>query len=399
MITDILIPLVARQVTPIVLKPRLKAIAEPDPTKAPIEPGVSVPLKGNKLDLIVDGKQFEDTLVTNINNARGTIWMQYYLFDLDKRGYAVQAALIGAIGRGVKVKIVADDRDEAAEFLRPRLSGTVAVLKALGADVKQAPFKNVAVNHRKLAIFDGHKAMVTGMNLTGNYLSGGVYHDTGVAVEGPTVRDIAAGFAQSYRQAGGGDLELPPRAMARQGAHSDASVSIVLHDAEGDRNIEREIVQRIDASKRVIRLENPFAISSEIQSAIVRARARGVQVQWIWGHQLTNTEAVMSVPSIARMIAAGVEVYAYPSPVHTKCYVFDDEHTIIGSSNLDGSATWVNSEASLQISSKTFAAEVLMRVFAVDLMKSIRMTEAPRDSSGSGWKDRAITAVGWIFGR
>ena len=195
-----------------------------------------------------------------------------------------------------------------------------------------------------------------------------------VAVDGPSVRDIAEVFAKSWRAGGGKALPLPARAIERQGPHADAAVSIVQHDGLRDRNIEREIVQRINASTRIVRIANPFAMSEAIQNAIVGARMRGVRVQWIWGRQFGNAEAVMSLSTIRRMLGWGVEVYEYPTKIHAKIVVCDDMHTIMGSSNLDGSATWLNDEASLQISSRLFAAETVVRIFAPDITISKRLT-------------------------
>ncbi len=362
---------------------------EPDPVRAPPEPGVSTPVQGNTLELFIDGDAFERNLTTQIDAARQSVWLAYYLFDM-KEGSAVEAAIVRALERGVTVRIVADDRDTAGEFIQPRLNPTLERLRAAGAQIVHARTTGVAVNHRKLGVFDGRKAVVTGMNLTSNYTKGGAYHDAGVLLEGPAVRDVAEAFAESWQTSGGRPIALPPRSAKTHGAHSDAWVSMIRHEGQKDRNIERELLQRIDASTRTIRLANPFGMTDAIEEALIRAQQRGVRVEWLWGWQFTREDAVMSLDTIRRLLAADVAIYEYPGMLHAKLFVFDDLHTIVGSSNLEGYSTWLNDEASLQITSRAFAEDAVARFFTPDFANSKRLDAPPRASSGGRVKDWAL---------
>lgn len=379
----------------IVGKPELTVTPQSDPLLAPPQMGVSMPTTGNIMDRMIDGAAFSQALLARIAESHESIWLSYYVFDPDSEGEPIVRALIDKMkNEHVVVRLISDNRDGARDYVDPSadMGSAVTRLRAAGADVVRSPTRDMSINHRKIAVFDGHKAMVTGFNFTDRYLRPNpdqqTYHDSGVQVCGPAVLDIAAIFSFSWEDATGQILPLPPRLPKLVGHYSDAAVQTILHDGRRDRNIENALLQRINAAQHTIRLANSNPMSDSIENALEAAIARGVSVEWLWGRQSTATEGVTSRRTLQQMIDAGAKVYEYPALEHLKVYTFDSMYTLRGSSNLDGFSTWLDDEAMLQISSEEFARDTDSE-FASDEAKSQRLSTAPSLSTGSRIKDWA----------
>ncbi len=356
----------------LIFKPRLHAPLELDPTKAPAEPGVSAATTGNTLELLVDGDELYPALLDNIAAARQSIWLNVFEFQHEGTAAAVADALIAARARGVGVKLVVDNRKVPSELADGAPDNPLLrKLQAHGCEVRFNAHDGFSVNHRKLVVFDGRKALVMGANIGGNYLlplkEGWTYHDASVLVAGPAVRDVASVFAESWRATGGRPLALPTRLPPIPKAEAGA-VQVVSHRGGEDRNIERELVQRIDAEPRDGRvvLVNGFGMSRAIRKALLRARKRGVDVTWIFG-SASSQSSLMAQSSFDELRRAGVKIARHPRPLHMKAYAFGDDKLVIGSSNLDGFSTWSNDEAVLQITSRAFVAKFFARVVTPDL--------------------------------
>ncbi len=371
----------------LVRKPGLEAPAETTPMLSVGEPGVSPATSGNRLELLVDGDELRPSLLDEIQKARRSIWLNVFELHADDAGRQVAEALLAARARGVEVKLVVDNRREPIHFSDgPPKNPWLDRLAAAGCEIRRPQGAGFGVNHRKLMVLDGERALVMGMNVGGNYLfdrsAGWTYHDAAVRLSGPAVHDVAAVFADSWERAGGPRLALPARLPPQSDAGA-GQVQVVSHTGGKDRNVEREIVQRIDAESERVVLVNGFGMTDPIREALLRARARGVPVTWLWG-QASHQSSVMAQESFQELSRAGVDIRQYPGPLHMKAYVFGGDKLIVGSANLDGFSGWLNDEAVLQIHSRDFVQSFEQRVLQPDLAKSPRVQAQPVPRAGVG---------------
>src|SRR5262249_24830646 len=217
--------------------------------------------------------------------------------------------------------VVVDTRHASGDFKSAPVRGhpRLSRMQQAGCEVRAVTYSGYRVNHRKLMIFDGATAIVTGGNIGGNYLlplgAGWTYHDAGVLLSGPAVADVADVFANSYRRAGGADLPAVAPPPADDGDFSDAEVQVLRHDGGGDRNIERDLVRSIDAAETRVVLINGFGMSHDVRDAVVRAAGRGVAVTWLWGSASADT-ALMAQASFGDLRDAGVDLRRYGHPLH-----------------------------------------------------------------------------------
>jgi cardiolipin synthase A/B len=376
-------------------KPSLHAPGESVPGANGWEPGASEITTGNFMQLIVDGDEYKRTLLEQIAAAESSVWINVFEWQSESTATEIADALIAASGRGVDVRVVVDNRHSSGEFQSSPVPRHALLnrMRDAGCEVLAVTYSGYRVNHRKIMLFDGVLALVTGGNLGGNYLlplsAGWTYHDAGVLLSGPAVADVADVFADSYRRAGGGELPAVERPPYEFGQHANAEVQVLRHDGGADRNIERELVQRIDAARWRVVLLNGFGMSAEIRDAAIRAAERGVDVTWLWGSASTDT-ALMAQASFEDLRDGGVTLRRYGHPLHMKAYLADDT-LIIGSANLDGFSCWLNDEVALQIHSAEVAGAFYDRVAGPDLAASpILEGDA---TTASGWRAWTIEHI------
>ena len=126
-------------------------------------------LRGNKLDVLVNGERAYPRMLAEIAAATHSVHLMSYIFDGDEVGQQFLDALAEAAKRGVEVRLLYDaiGAMETSErfFHRVRQSGVqVAVARPihLWRWRRGLHFRN----HRKLLICDGRVGFTGGMNLS-----------------------------------------------------------------------------------------------------------------------------------------------------------------------------------------------------------------------------------------
>src|SRR5690606_6401066 len=77
--------------------------------------------EGNRIDLLRDGGEFFPALCLAIDQARESVHLETYIFNLDRTGHQVLDHLRAACERGVKVRVVIDgfgSAEHAAKIVR-----------------------------------------------------------------------------------------------------------------------------------------------------------------------------------------------------------------------------------------------------------------------------------------
>jgi cardiolipin synthase len=353
--------------------------------------GVSPERSGNKIDNLVDGPTYKKALLDQINDPNvKSIWIETYEWQDSASGVEIADALVAAKkkanaeGRPLDVRVIYDNRDSFSELQhikRPKTSVVppmFAAMSAVGIDVRHSDYAALRVNHRKIAVFNGKTAFIGGQNIGDNYMlplsAGWSYHDMTQRIVGPSAYDAASVFADSWYRAGGEHLTLPPVPPPEVSGTNAAKVKIIRHSGGLDRNIERELISLIDGERKEVVLSNGFGMSDAIGDALKRAAKRGVKVTWIWG-EAAHRPTLHAQEAIKGLTDAGVEVRHYPHPLHMKAAYFRSQDTSMqGSSNLDGSSTYVNDESVAQIQGGGVADDLYTRVLAPDMAISPRIT-------------------------
>jgi cardiolipin synthase len=118
---------------------------------------------------------------------------------------------------------------------------------------------------------------------------------------------------------------------------------------------------------------------------LVAARARDVRIRILLPgpHTDSLTVKIATKSDWGELLKAGVEIHVYqPTMLHTKLLIIDSEFVSVGSTNFDIRSIRLNDEASMNIYSSDFAAQ-LTKVFEDDLLSA-------ETYSLARWKSRPL---------
>jgi cardiolipin synthase len=177
------------------------------------------PARDNRITIIDDGVTAYTRLVDLLENAREFIEIATFILGRDEVGRALVDLLAQKAKQGVEVRLLLD----ALGCLRTRgrfvlplkdTGGQVGVFQPL-LPLRRQWSANLR-NHRKIAIVDGHQAIVGGMNLTREYLGPHPYHkrwkDVSVVITGSGVEHVRTIFRQDWQYSTG---ERPETGISR----------------------------------------------------------------------------------------------------------------------------------------------------------------------------------------
>ncbi|HEX4048214.1 MAG TPA: phospholipase D-like domain-containing protein, partial [Elusimicrobiota bacterium] len=136
-------------------------------------PEIGVLDSAERVEWLDDGVRAYEALLGEILRAKRSIRVATFVIGGDETGRSLLEALARRAREGLEVRLLLDD---LLRFEAPREA--LADLRAAGGRVERfmpllhVPFRGQANlrNHRKIAAFDGERAIVGGMNLAGEYM-------------------------------------------------------------------------------------------------------------------------------------------------------------------------------------------------------------------------------------
>lgn len=325
----------------------------------------------NDITLFETGLTLFPAMLEAINGAQYDIYFETYIFADDATGRLVEAALIQAGLRGVRVRVVADWWGTGHKQCT-RLSIAFAE-----AGVRFRAFnpwfrRGVTRTHRKVTVVDREVAFVGGININDDWYCDydctrrldAPRWDFAVEVRGPLVATIHHEMQGQWARVG--RLGLMKRIglfreMRRQPpADSDKPVqaAFVVRDSLRNRHtIQRAYLQAIGRAKKSILLVNPyFAPGHKFRKALAVAGERGVEVKLLIGSGDIWLQDMVARSFYPKLLNSGVKVYEYrKTQLHAKVAVIDDDWSTVGSSNCDGLSLFLNQEANIVVKDEAFA--------------------------------------------
>lgn len=303
------------------------------------------------IEWLADGVQAYRTFLEQIAQAQRSIRIQTFLLGNDATGRAMVDALIAGLGRGVSVDLLLDDllAHGAPQDSLKRLvaaGGRVARFMPL----LHVPFRGRANlrNHRKIALFDGERAIVGGMNLGCDYMGAEPelrFRDLSVLVGGAAVGALEAVFRNDWAFATGeeapADDAAPPAASTPVVPSGPDAADDAIYDA---------LLNALFRAERRFWVATPYFVPDEgLSRALEIAVRRGVDVRVLVplrsNHRLADLAAA---PSLRELQEAGGKVYRFlPGMLHAKAVLVDDTLAIVGSANFDMRSLFLDYEIAL----------------------------------------------------
>ncbi len=299
-----------------------------------------------------DGVLAYDCFLAEIRGAQRSIRIVTFVLSDDDAGRPLVQALIERARQGLEVRLLIDD---LLHFHVPR--GPLRELVSAGARVERfmpllhLPFRGHSNwrNHRKIALFDGERAIVGGMNLGHEYMGPAPdperWRDLSLLVCGAAVAELDAVFRADWEFACGERLSAPARLAAgaillRVVPSGPDAASDPIYDAD---------LSAIFRAERRIWIATPYFVPDEVLlRALMIAVRRGVEVRVLTPARSNHSLSDFASGSCLRDLStAGVSIQRFRKMLHAKALLVDDSVCVVGSANFDMRSLFLNYEIAL----------------------------------------------------
>jgi len=334
---------------------------------------MSAPI-ASELHWLCAGREIFQKVLSAIATAKFSVQLETYIYSNGQVGRQILEALLGAVHRGVRVRVLVDAIGSwllPDDFFHP--------LVAAGAEVRRFnpihPLRFGVRDHRKLLICDEAVAFIGGFNLADEYAGDGITHgwcDLGVHIENRLLAARLAGsfaelFALSdFRKTAWLQLHVFKR---RRGSKKPSVGGLLLaQPGRGASHFQSALYRDLRHARSVQIISPYFLPTHRLRRDLMRVTRRGGRVQLILPSKTDVLISQLAAWSLyPRLLRAGVEIFEYqPQILHAKLVCIDGV-VYAGSSNLDIRSLNLNYELMLRSEVKAFVAQA--QAIFVNLLK------------------------------
>lgn len=313
----------------------------------------------NSFTLLQNGEDAFHAFCNAIRNAQKSIYIMTYILRNDASGRKIISLLTKKAQQGVEVKLLLDalgNFGHVRKAIRPLLKTPAKVAQFI--PLLSVPTKTSANlrNHRKIAIFDYHRAIIGGQNIDLRFLGESEhprrFHDFSALVQGPIAQGLTRVFLSDWCFAANENptayhqiLTIHPTPVGDQYMKLIASGP----DSEED-PLWEHLIYLIQESRKQITIITPYFIPDKVLYYSLLAKARSNVIIELIVPQKSNLPLadLASHYYLRQLHKAGIKVLFYtPKMLHAKLFIVDNTTAVMGSANMDIRSFFVNFEVGL----------------------------------------------------
>lgn len=335
-------------------------IAE-DLTRLTASAGLVHTLPGNAVELFNGATAAFNRLTADIDSASRQVDMLFYIWAGGPRVDAIEAALINAVKRGVKCRVLVDSSG-SKQWLR---SPNVEKLRTAGVEVREAlqvrlyrvPAARIDLrNHRKLVLIDETIAYSGSLNMADPTVfkadaGVGAWVDLMARVQGPAVAVLDSVFELDWSLETGEDPFHNVEEQTICERCGDAPLLVVPSGPGLNPDLLHQLLlQAIYGARETMVISTPYFVPDEsMLTALIAAAQRGVKVTLIVPRKVDSWLVQMASHAYYDdLLDAGAEVMLYDGGLlHAKTVTIDGSVAFLGTVNMDRRSFWINLELSL----------------------------------------------------
>jgi len=327
---------------------------------------------GNHLTLLSRPTEILHDMVREIELARESCYMEFYIWHPGGTADEVAQALIAAARRGIDCRLMLDSVGSAA-FFKSQWPGLmrqagVKVVEVLPVGTLRMFFERQDLRmHRKLVVIDRTIAYTGSMNLVDprffkQNVGVGQWVDVMVKIRGPVLPLLWSLLVWDWEMETGERLLQPPRFL---NSAPDSCQNRVQPIPSGpyrfDSTVHQVLLTAAYSARRSLVLTTPYFVPDEdLMGALCAAAQRGVEVQIILPARSDSMMVRFACRSFFdELLTAGVQIHRfYGGLLHTKSVVVDGSLALVGTLNLDRRSVWLNFEITLLVDDLEFAEKM-----------------------------------------
>jgi cardiolipin synthase len=314
--------------------------------------GVRETTSDNTVKLLPTGEAAYAALLALIDGAERRIHIATFILGGDETGAKIIEHLTRRAREGVEVRLLIDGlfawrpSRHVLDELR-RAGGHVAVFGRL----VHVPFRSRSDlrNHRKIAVMDGRRALIGGMNLAAEYMGptplAGRWRDVALGIDGSAAADLDALFCDDWAFA---SHEKPAPIPRPESGPGSSSVRVVASgpDVQTDTLYDALLFELFTAKKRILIATPYFVPDDAMVRALILACRRGIHVEVIVPIPSNHLMADLAgAPSLRVLETMGAKIRAYTAGMlHAKVVIIDGAFAAVGSANFDMRSLFLNYE-------------------------------------------------------
>lgn len=327
-----------------------------------------LPVTGNKIELLHNGKMIFPAMLEAIRDARESVNFEAFLFHSGEVASQFRDAFAERARADVKVRVMLDG-----------VGSTFALDDSYVDELKKAgcsfayyhPTRSWRLDqinrrtHRRVLVVDGRIGFTGGVGFSdewqGDADSPAHWREVHARLEGPIVGKLQAAFQEHWFKVVGETLsgkgqfpDLAPVGNLRAQVVASESFSAAP----------LSLVQAVafSAARESIYITNAYCAPSSSQTrALVAAVKRGVDVQLLLPGKHNDQPATKAAGRTAygELLKGGVKIYEFqPTMIHSKTMVIDGIFSVLGSSNFDARSAQINEELDITIYDEGFGREM-----------------------------------------
>lgn len=324
-------------------------------------------MRGDKLDLLIDGEATFDAILASIAQARRQVCVLVYIMREDGLGTRLLEALAARAAEGVEVCFLIDSLGSLG--MRPAIlekwRDRGVRLKTFCATTSwRDRWRLNFRNHRKIVVVDGEVGFVGGHNIGDEYLGldpkFGRWRDTHVRVEGPTALQLQMVFALDWFFATGEKLNATWTALPRPSPAGQHALVLASGPADEYERCTLFFLNVILMAEKRLWIASPYFVPDEgILTALQLAAIRGVEVRILVPKRADELLVwLASLALLTELTHPNIHIHRYTGGfLHQKCLVVDDHFAAVGSANFDNRSFRLNFEVTLAVEGCEFAAQ------------------------------------------
>jgi cardiolipin synthase len=355
----------------------------------------------NRVNVFYSGEELFQHLLRELNDARESIHMEYFIWKSDELGQKIKDVLIKKAREGVEIKLIFDGLGSFGRisFKYKRELKDAGVQFSYFKDLNRfiARLKINYSNHKKIVIIDSRIAYTGGMNIGTEYIDGGSnfesWRDTHVRLQGTSVKILQTIFLTDWFNCGYEmlvqDNFFPEETENIHGIPMQIAVS--GPDSQWN-SIELLIFNMISNANHEVYIQSPYFIPDlAIMRAMESAAMSGIKITLMMAGIPDKRIAWWTAYTYFEpLLRAGVRILHYMGGfLHSKVVIMDNIVSTTGTCNMDIRSIRLNYEVNSVFYDQNITQELKdhclkdeekCREILIDEIMSLKISQKLRNS-------------------